>query len=228
MMHDTILKPESAGARLRDALEHEILTGRLAPGARLDEVALATRFGVSRTPIREALMQLSTAGLIELRHRRGAIVVELGARQLIDMFEVMAGLEGHAGHLAARRHTDEDRELLLAAHRACETAMQSGGSDRYYYENENFHQAIYAACHNSFLTEQCLSLSRRLKPYRRLQLHVRNRVQSSFQEHQIIVDAILCHDGEAADQALRDHVRIQGERFGDFVASLDLLAPAAE
>jgi DNA-binding GntR family transcriptional regulator len=210
----------SAGARLRDEIENEILTGRLAPGTRLDEVPLAARFGVSRTPIREALMQLSAAGLIDIRPRRGAVVAEIGPERLVEMFAVMAEMEAMAGRLAARRHTEADRAALVSALDACRAAAASGDTDAYYYENEKFHHAIYAASYNGFLIEQCIGLHRRLKPYRRLQLRVGNRLATSLAEHEAVVEAILAHDGVSAAEALRGHIAIQGERFGDLVASL--------
>jgi DNA-binding GntR family transcriptional regulator len=220
----TLSAPDEARLKLRDQIENEILTGDMPPGFRLDEVTLATRFGVSRTPIREALFQLASAGLIEIRPRRGAVVAEIGPERMVQMFEVMAGLEGMAGRLAARRHTDADRLNLTDAHEACRRAAETGDADAYYYENERFHHAIYAACHNAFLAEQAHQLHKRLKPYRRLQLRVRNRIMGSFREHQAIVDAIVAGDGDLAERQLRDHVLIQGERLTDFVATLD---PAA-
>ena len=99
----TLSAPEDARLKLRDQIENEILTGDMPPGFRLDEVTLANRFGVSRTPIREALFQLASAGLIEIRPRRGAVVAEVGPERMVQMFEVMAGLEGMAGRLAAER-----------------------------------------------------------------------------------------------------------------------------
>ena len=110
---------------LRDELEQDIVTGTLRPGERLDEQSLAARFGVSRTPIREALMQLATAGLVTLQQRRGAFVAWLSLKEIIERFEVMAALEGACGALAARRITDEERQELLEAHEAC--AARGGG-----------------------------------------------------------------------------------------------------
>jgi len=86
--------------------------------------------------------------------------------------------------------------------------------------NETFHQIIYRAAHNSFLAEQAAQLQRRLRPFRRLQLRIRNRVGRSFAEHQGIVDAILAGAGDKAAQLLREHVIVQGERYGDLVASI--------
>ncbi|MFQ6241972.1 GntR family transcriptional regulator [Sinorhizobium meliloti] len=206
--------------KLRDDIENGIVTGEFEPGERLDETQLAMRFGVSRTPIREALMQLSAIGLVEIRPRRGAVVVDPAPQRVYEMFEVMAELEGMAGALAARRHTEEDSAALLAAHEKCREAVLSEETDRYYYENEIFHRAIYTASHSGFLEEQCTTLHRRLRPYRRLQLRVRNRMKVSFREHGEIVEAILSGNADGAREGLRSHVAVQGDRFGDLVANL--------
>ncbi|MGE0498360.1 MAG: GntR family transcriptional regulator [Ramlibacter sp.] len=210
--------------QLREKIEELIATGELPPGSSLEEAALAERYGVSRTPVREALIQLATEGLIEMRPRRGAVVTSISPMRLIEMFEVMAELEAMCGRLAARRMTERERLDLAAAHAACEAAL--GERNDYFYCNERFHAAIYAGSHNSFLSEQALQMQRRLRPYRRLQLRVPNRMSASFSEHSEIVRAIVDGDAQAAAQAMRDHVMVQGERFGDLLASLTDLAPA--
>jgi DNA-binding GntR family transcriptional regulator len=209
--------------QMGDLIEERIVTGAYPPGMRLDETELATGFGVSRTPIREALIQLSSAGLVEIRPRRGAIVAEIGPHRLCEMFEVMAELEAMCGRLAARRITEPEQLALAAAHQACEDARDANDPDTYYRLNEQFHHLIYAASHNGFLEEQAAALHRRLRPYRRLQLRVRDRMGSSFAEHAGIVEAILAEDGELAAERLRAHVVVQGQRFADLVASLPML-----
>ncbi|WP_417684931.1 GntR family transcriptional regulator [Roseibium sp.] len=205
---------------LKEELENDIATGRYPAGTRLDEVTLATRFGVSRTPIREALIELSVAGLVDIRPRRGAFVKDTGIERLIEMFEVMADLEAMCGRLAARRITTAELLNLKRAHDECCRAHEGGDPDAYYQANHTFHQAIYRASHNTFLIEQVNQLHNRLKVYRRLQLRVPNRVAGSLSEHERIVAAI--EEGNAAEAAeqLRQHVLIQGERFNDFVASV--------
>lgn len=210
---------------LRDQLEQDIVTGAVRPGERLDEQSLAARFGVSRTPIREALMQLATAGLVDLQPRRGAFVASLSLKDVIERFEVMAALEGACGALAARRITEPERLALLEAHQAC-AQRAPGDADTYYYANERFHHVIYDACHNTYLAEQARQLHDRLKPFRRLQLRARSRVATSLTEHQAIVDAILTGDSARAEQMLRDHILIQGERLTDFIATFDSAAVA--
>jgi DNA-binding GntR family transcriptional regulator len=212
-------------SKLRDALEEEIVNGVFG-SLRLDEQELARRYGTSRTPIREALMQLSAAGLVEMRPRRGAVAVVPDAQRLMEMFEVAAEMEGMAARLAARRWTEADRKDLTAAHADCRMKAKAGDADVYYYENEIFHEAIAAASHSGFLQEQLNALRRRLKPYRRLQLRTHNRIGTSYSEHEAILAAIFDRDAEKAERLLRQHVLVQGDRFADLVASLGELPTA--
>jgi DNA-binding GntR family transcriptional regulator len=225
MEHEPNVLRRSEG--LSEVIEEQIATGIRRPGARLDEQELAAEFGVSRTPVREALIQLAAAGLVEMRPRRGALVAEVGPARLCEMFEVMAELEAMCVRLAARRITVVEQRALQEAHRACEAARDAQDPDEYYRLNEIFHRRIYTASHNEFLAEQATALHRRLRPYRRLQLRVRNRMQTSYSEHQAIVDAILAGDGELAAERLRKHVAVQGERFADLISSLASLKAAA-
>lgn len=205
---------------LRDTLEDDIVNGRLKPGQRLEEASLTERFRVSRTPVREALRQLAATGLVEIVPKRGTYVTELALAQLVEMFEVMAELEAMCGRLSARRITTQQGATLNEALEACRRAAHQGDTDRYYYENERFHQVIYSTCGNGFLAQQAQQLHSRLKPYRRLQLRVPDRMRKSLAEHEAIVEAILAGDAKGAETRLREHVAIQGERFTDFVASL--------
>jgi len=216
----TISRNQTRSLDLWEKIEEEIATGIVAPGSRLDETELAARFGVSRTPVREALIQLASAGILELRPRRGAIVPELAPHRLIEMFEVMAELEGMCGRLGARRMSDAEHHELLRTHRFCEAALKNEDPDDYYHQNEVFHHVIYSSSHNSFLAEQASGLHKRLHPYRRLQLRVRDRMRASFSEHQQIVDAILAGNPDLAAESLRAHVLVQGQRFSDLMACL--------
>jgi DNA-binding GntR family transcriptional regulator len=209
-------------ATLREEIEEMIAVGELKPGQHLDETELAARFGVSRTPIRETLIQLASMGLVVIRPRRGAIVAELGPQQLVEMFEVMSELEATCGRLAARRMTRRTAGPAGCAS-GLYASLEAEEPDVYYYKNELFHEAIYAGSHNQFLIEQTRALYRRLRPYRRLQLRVRDRLSNSYREHDGVVQAIIEGDGERAAQLLREHVMIQGQRFSDLMASLPQL-----
>lgn len=206
---------------VRDQIEDEIITGVRVPGERLDEQSLAARFNVSRTPIREALAMLAAAGLVTLHPHRGSFVAALGVREIVERFEVMAAIEGMCGRLAARRITPPQRQQLADAHEECRRQAAAADADAYYYANERFHSVIYDAAHNTFLAEQARGLRRRLRPFRRLQLRLRNRIAGSLAEHQAILEAIFAGDGDAAEARLQQHILIQGERLTDFVATLE-------
>ncbi len=210
----------SQSRKLRDSLEEDIVNGILKPGERLDEVTLSQRFGVSRTPIREAFRTLIGSGLAESIPNRGTFVTSIGIAQLIEMFDVMAELEGMCARLATRRITDKESEQLQQLLDNCTVAKETGDPNVYFYENELFHDCIYRASHNEFLIRQVRQLQTRLKPYRRLQLRVRNRLSKSLKEHKKITAAILAGNEAAAEAAAKIHVKVQGERFNDFAAAV--------
>ncbi|HVI52821.1 MAG TPA: GntR family transcriptional regulator [Candidatus Sulfotelmatobacter sp.] len=212
--------PTRLSEQFRERIEESIVTGAFPPGTRLDEVELAELYGASRTPIREALIQLGAAGFIDKRPRKGWEVAEIPPSRLCEMFDVMAELEAMCGRLAARRASEVEQRRVKLAHEACLAARKANDPAEYYRLNEVFHHAIYDASHNTFLIEQARALHRRLRPYRRLQLRVRNRMHTSFDEHERIVGAILAGEGALAAELLRSHVVVQGERFADLVASL--------
>lgn len=219
-MNVSVKAPKHSKTIVRDAIEQDIVTGFYVPGERLDEAKLATRHQVSRTPVREALIQLSTMGLVKIVPNRGAFVNQLSVTELVEMFEVMGELEAMCARLAARRIQPEHLARLATAQEACMTAQAQGNSDDYYYANEQFHQIIYEASGNTFLAEQANTLQRRLKPYRRLQLRVPGRVARSLSEHDDVLSAIRSHDPQRAQEAMRTHVVIQGEFFSDFLAAM--------
>lgn len=205
-------------------LEELIFDGTFADGDRLDEVRLAEQFGVSRTPLREALQRLSRSGLIELIPRRGAFVRQPGPVELMEMFEVMAEIEAVCGRLGAKRISDAALADLHDANLKCQAAIDAQDPDAYYAENERFHRIIYQQSGNSFLSSEAGALHRRLKPFRRQQLRLRGRMGQSMTEHKNIVEALEQGDPERAANVLRDHVAIQGEKFHSLMATLKAVA----
>ncbi|WP_212524066.1 GntR family transcriptional regulator [Actibacterium sp. MT2.3-13A] len=201
-------------------LEEQIFNGTFANGERLDEVRLAERFGVSRTPLREAFQKLALSGLVEQIPRRGVFVRQPGPVELIEMFEVMAELEAVCGRLAAVRISDAALAELREANARCLATVAAHDADAYYWENERFHQIIYRESGNSFLEQETLSLHNRLKPFRRAQLRLRGRMDQSMTEHEEIMDALSAGDAERAAASLRSHVAVQGEKFHHLLASL--------
>ncbi|MFK8250393.1 GntR family transcriptional regulator [Ancylobacter terrae] len=214
--------------RLREALEDDIVAGRLRPGQRLDEAGLVERFRVSRTPIREALIQLAASGLVEMRPRRGAYVTLLGPRELIESFELMAEIEASCARLAAQRMGPADRAAISEAHVACQQAVAAGDDDAYYPANAQFHRAIYTATGNRVLRAEAVRLQTALQPYRRLQLKVPRRMAASLAEHEAILAALLAGDGAGAAERIRAHVLVQGERFMSLLAALQEEALTAD
>ena len=205
---------------IAEKLEQLVFAGEYPDGQRLDEIKLAEQFRVSRTPIREALQRLVSSGMAEQIPRRGVFVRQPGPVELMEMFEAMAELEAACGRLAATRITDDGLTQLEQANANCQQAIENRDHARYYAENEVFHQVIYHSSANTYLENQALRLQNRLKPYRKVQLRFRGRMDQSMAEHIAIVEALQTGDPERAADALRGHVAVQGEKFHQLMASL--------
>jgi len=135
------------------------------------------------------------------------------------MFEVMAELEAMCGRLAARRISDDLVDEIEQAAERCETSLDHQDHNAYYQHNERFHHLIYQASGNSFLWEEATRLHKRLKPFRRMQLRVRGRMNQSMEQHRQIVDALKKGDSKRVAEVLHAHVSVQGEKFNDLMAS---------
>ncbi len=209
---------------IANQIEELIFDGTFGNEERLDEVQLAERFAVSRTPVREAFLRLAQSGLVEHRPRRGVFVKQPGPIALMEMFEVMAELEATAARFAAQRISDKAIDELKEANQRCNIAVEEQDSEKYYRENEQFHAILYRESGNSFLEQECLRLQRRLQPFRRTQLRLRGRLRQSMKEHELIVAALEEGDAIQASDAVRAHVAIQGEKFHHLMASLKTAA----
>lgn len=201
-------------------IEEEIVSGALPPGTHLDEVQLSQRFGLSRTPLREALSQLRASGLIEGRARSGAFVTRLGIKSILECLAMTAEIEGIAADWAARRMTDDELAGLTALHDECTAAEAAGDPDAYFLANRRFHAAIYAGAHNRYVATTADFLFLRAAPYRRLQLRQPARTATSLREHGEIINAIMARDSATARQVMHDHILIQGDRFMEFISML--------
>jgi DNA-binding GntR family transcriptional regulator len=207
--------------RLRLKLEEAIASGRLEPGSRLDEQEIAQRFGVSRTPVREAFRLMAANHLVELRGRQGATVRSIKAPALVEMFQVMAELEGLCARLAARRVSKAWGSEITEIHQRLIRAGESGDVDAFYDVNQEFHEAIYEASRNAFLAGQTRKLRNQVAGYRRRVTHMPNRIADTIREHEAIMQAILAHDAERAHSAMRDHVNLLGYNLLDFLAAFE-------
>ncbi len=217
---------ETRTDRLVRVLSDEIVSGRLGPGIRLDEQSLADRYGLSRTPVREALGQLAAMGLVEKRPHRGVVVAAFTVERMMHMFELMGELEALCARLAARRMAPDQKEALQGDHFASEIFARTTDFEGYEAANRAFHRAVYDGSGNPILVEAAEDIRRRLSPFRRAQFHLEGRIARSFHEHGLIVDAIVRSDEEAAYAAMRDHMLIVKDASAAFVTGhLDQDAP---
>jgi DNA-binding GntR family transcriptional regulator len=191
---------------LEQRIADEILSGRIAPGAKLDEQTLAARFKVSRTPVREALRQLLGTGLVESIPRRGAVVTSFGSERLSQLYEAIGELETLCARLAAQRMTAIERKELELALAPLRAAAAAGDRESYLERSDMLHDVIHRGCHNPFLVELVRAYRLRSLPFRNLQPYTRERVRNSSEEHQRIVAAIVNHDADEATRAMREHV----------------------
>jgi len=207
--------------KLISDIRKEVSSGILKPGDQLEVTALAERFGVSRTPIREAIRTLVESGVLETRPRKGSFVRVLSAKQLLDLFQVAAELEGMACRLAALSLTKKNVEAIESGLAKCTQAAEFQNNVEYAMANLDFHTAIHNASGNDWLIEQLRQLQINLNSYRTMPYEIRGRLKKSTDEHKIICDAILSGDGEHACNLMRDHMMLQGKRLPSIITSLE-------
>jgi DNA-binding GntR family transcriptional regulator len=205
--------------RLADQIAAAVLTGDFQPGFRLDEHMLAERFGVSRTPVREALRQLASTGLIEIKPRRGATVASATSAQLDTLFGAMAEVEATCSRLAAMSMTPIERRRLQSLHESMAEIVARNDSDGFATANLTFHTLIYTGAHNDIITEFATGLRRRLAPFRRAQFWTEGRLPRSQEEHGTVVRAILIGDALAAHAAMFHHMSLVEESFDRLAAA---------
>ncbi|MDC8785249.1 GntR family transcriptional regulator [Roseateles koreensis] len=195
----------NASAGICRSLTEDIVSGRLPPGQKLEELVLAERFQVSRTPIREALRELHARGLIALEPRKGGIVRSIGLQDLSDMLEAMVELDALCCRISAERMSAVQKKQLAMVQAQSEECVARGDEVGYLGLNHQFHQLISAGAQNHTLTEMLSKLRERLAPFRAAQTKVERRLAVSHDEHQAILAAIQSGDAEAAYEAMRNH-----------------------
>jgi DNA-binding GntR family transcriptional regulator len=201
--------------QIRTILADDIIEGRIPPGAEIDEQELALRFGASRTPVREALRDLSASGLVIIEPRKGARVVEMTMETIGELFEVMAEVEAICVRLATYRILAHERALLSQHHADALPMVRAGDIDGYDRINFAFHAAIYDATHNSQLRDHAAALRSRLSPFRRAQFRGARRLSASYAEHGQILRSIFLGDGDAAGKLMRAHMLTAGTFYTD-------------
>lgn len=200
--------------RVRAELEGRIVDGALAPGTTLDETLLCKMFDVSRTPVREALLQLSAEGYVRIVPRAGIYVVQLSAGELREMFESMAYFEGLCASLAAQRISDSQLKKARYLQELGNDALSRQDIDAYRQYDKEFHECIYGGCGNSYLRSQLIYLRKRTRPYRRHHGPFSfEQAQSSWDDHQMLLEALQRRDETHAMQVASRHVRMYALPF---------------
>ena len=187
-------------------LADDIVNGALAPGVALDETELARRFDVSRTPVREAIRLLAASGLVQARPHRSAVVARPSGGELMAMFEALQELEALCAGLAAERAVLRETAILQDINRRLSRIVKAGDSQAYHRVNEEFHNAVYLAAHNTYLAELTAATRARIAPFSRAQFQVLGRLSRSHAEHQSIIDAIKVGDRERASREMKHHI----------------------
>ena len=185
------------------ALHDRIAEGVIAPGDRLREAALAEEFGLSRTPVREALRRLESDGLLVHEPHRGMVVRTLDHRAVTELYLIREVLEGTAAALAARHASDAEIDTL---HEMVET--QAGVDDGVEAArlNKLFHRALYRGAHNRYLIDMLDGLATSMTLLGRTTLSLPGRAGNAYEEHRAIIEALHAHDPEAAERAARAHI----------------------
>jgi DNA-binding GntR family transcriptional regulator len=189
-----------------DQLRVRIFAHELAPGTWIDEQTLAKEFGISRTPLREAIKVLAAEGLITMKLRRGAYVTEVNRGDLEQIFTILSLLEGQAAKEAATKAQEKDLNELDDMHLRLEKAAADRNLEQFFEVNVRFHERVIAIANNPWLTDVIADLRKVLKLQRKDALSRTGRLQSSLSEHREILKALLKRDPIAAEQAMRTHL----------------------
>lgn len=196
-----------------------IQSGEMRPHEKLNESELARRFGISRTPLREAIKILSSEGLLDLLPNRGAQVASISRQEIEDATEVIAGLEGMAGELICQHATDDEVELIEALHGEMAGAYRDGNAPVFFALNERIHRALIAASHNAILAEIYTSLSSRVQRARFTAHKTPEQWAKAMDDHERMIDLMRRREGAELGQLLRAHVRskkpVIAAMFGD-------------
>lgn len=193
--------------RIESALIDDIATGVLSPGERLDEVRLTERFGVSRTPVREALSRLMAQGVLVPGEKRGVRVAEYTREQLAQIFEAMHEIEATCARMASQRLTLLARAEIEAAQAACVAAAEAGDVTAFLRANERFHRAIYKAVGNPYIAEIALEFRHRTGPFRAKKFVTKEDLLASVRSHDELIADIFSEDSATASRGMRAHMR---------------------
>ncbi|MDO4593055.1 MAG: GntR family transcriptional regulator [Comamonadaceae bacterium] len=204
-MTDTsaLLTPKPLYIEVAELIRQRIYSRELEPGSWIDEMKMAESFGISRTPLREALKVLAAEGLVTMKVRRGAYVTEISEKDLRDVYHLLSLLESDAAATVARHARESDLHGLQHLHEQLTEASADG--NRFFELNEQFHLQLLELCENRFLLQTVTDLRKVMKLNRHQSLFKQGRIQDSLREHDAIMQCLLKRDAEAARQAMHKH-----------------------
>ena len=204
-MPELSLSPRALYQEVAELLRERIFSHELAPGSWIDELKLAEEYGISRTPLREALKVLATEGLVTMKVRRGAYVTEVSDTDLSDVYHLLALLESDAAGVVAEKATQAQIEELQDLHGELEKAV--GNRERFFEINEAFHMRLLEIANNRWRNQMVADLRKVMKLNRHNSLLKSGRIEESVAEHRAIMAALAARDPEACAKRMREHFR---------------------
>ncbi len=197
------LKPRALYEEVAELLRQRIFARELQPGAWIDELAISAEYGISRTPLREALKVLAAEGLITMKMRRGAYVTEVDEKDLRDVYHLLSLLESDAAGVVATSAT----EVEITELRALQTELEKsvGNRTRFFEVNESFHMRLLAIANNRWRDQMVADLRKVMKLNRHNSLLKAGRIEESLAEHRALMQALDARDAGAAAQRMREH-----------------------
>ena len=204
-MPELSLSPRALYQEVAELLRERIFSHELAPGSWIDELKLAEEYGISRTPLREALKVLATEGLVTMKVRRGAYVTEVSDTDLSDVYHLLALLESDAAGVVAEKATQAQIEELQHLHGELEKAV--GNRERFFEINEAFHMRLLEIANNRWRNQMVADLRKVMKLNRHNSLLKSGRIEESVAEHRAIMAALAARNAEACAQRMREHFR---------------------
>ncbi len=199
------LAPRALYQEVAELLRQRIFKRELEPGSWIDEMKLAEEYGISRTPLREALKVLAAEGLVTMKVRRGAYVTEVSEKDLTDVYHLLALLESDAAGVVAERATDAELKDLQVLHKELESA--AANRDKFFAINERFHMRLLEIAGNRWRDQMVADLRKVMKLNRQNSLLKSGRVRESMLEHRAIMEALSHRDAKAAVKRMQEHFR---------------------
>jgi DNA-binding GntR family transcriptional regulator len=205
VLSTTTLAPRALYEEVAEQLRQRIFRRELEPGSWIDEVKIAQEFGISRTPLREAMKVLAAEGLVTMKVRRGAYVTEVSENDLADVYHLLSLLESDAAGVVAQKATDEQLKELQQIHKELEAAQNH--RDKFFAINERFHMRLLEVAGNRWRDQMVADLRKVMKLNRHNSLLKTGRIKESMLEHRAIMDAMVHRDSRAAVKRMQEHFR---------------------